>query len=170
MSPFFIGRTAALGLALSLPLTAQAQPTPNAAPGAATATPAAPGGARRERPHMTPEQRTQRMEQHLTRLREQLAITPAQQAQWEAFAKVSRDNASALHDRFQQRETQFARINAVENMADYAQIAEIHAIQLRQLATAFQVLYTGLSPDQQRAADAAFRMQRTPGAAQQGGR
>ena len=64
---------------------------------------------------------------------------------------------------FQQRETQFARIDAVENMADYATIAELHATQLRRLATAFQALYAVLSPEQQRSADFSFRTRRTPG-------
>jgi hypothetical protein len=139
---------------------AQTSPPPAAGPAAA-----APGAARRERAAMTPEQRAQRIENHLTQLRTQLAITPAQTAPWEAFAKVSRDNATELHDRFQQRETQFARISAVENMADYATIAELHATQLRRLATAFQTLYAALSPEQKQSADTAFRTRRTPGAA-----
>jgi Skp family chaperone for outer membrane proteins len=149
-------RTLALGLGLMLPLAAVAQ---------SSAPPATAGAARRERASMTPEQRAQRVENHLTQLRAQLAITPAQQAPWEAFAKVSRDNATELHDRFQQRETLFARITAVENMADYATIAELHATQLRRLATAFQALYAALSPEQKQSADAAFRTRRTPGSA-----
>ncbi|UPY37757.1 Spy/CpxP family protein refolding chaperone [Sediminicoccus sp. KRV36] len=162
---------AALGLTLLLPQTAGAQTggaqtggTQAAAP-AASATPPAQTAARRDRAPMTPEQRAQRVEAHLTQLRAQLAITPAQQPQWEAFAKISRDNATELHDRFQERETQFARITAVENMSDYAAIAELHAVQLRRLAVAFAAVYAVLSPEQQRGADAAFRTRRTPGAA-----
>lgn len=155
MSPF---RMAILGLGLSLPLAAMAQTsTPPAAQNA--------DAARRERASMTPEQRAQRMETHLAELRTQLAITPAQQAPWEAFASVSRANAIELHDRFQQRETQFARINAAENMADYATIAELRATQLRRISTVFQTLYAALSPEQQRSADKAFRSRQTPGAA-----
>ncbi|MEI6161019.1 MAG: Spy/CpxP family protein refolding chaperone [Roseococcus sp.] len=158
MSPF---RMATLGLGLMLPLAAVAQTSPPAAANPAAAS----GAARRERASMTPEQRAQRVEAHLTQLRAQLVITPSQAAAWDAFAKVSRDNATELHDRFQQRETQFARISAVENMADYATIAELHATQLRRLATAFQTLYAALSPEQQQSADTAFRTRRTPGAA-----
>jgi hypothetical protein len=155
MSPFRMA-IPTLVLSLVLPLAAMAQ---------TSAPPAAAGAARRESASMTPEQRAQRVETHLAQLRAQLAITPAQQAPWEAFAKISRDNATELHDRFQQRETQFSRINAVENMADYATIAELHATQLRRLATAFQALYAVLSPEQQRSADVGFRTRRTPGAA-----
>lgn len=155
MRPF---RMAILGLALSLPLAALAQTSaPSAAPNA--------DAARRERASMTPQQRAQRMETHLTELRAQLAITPAQQAPWEAYAEVSRANATELHNRFQQREAQFARINAAENMADYATIAELRATQLRRISTVFQTLYATLSAEQQLSADKAFRTRQTPGAA-----
>lgn len=155
MSPF---RMAILGLGLSLPLAALAQTNaPSAAPHA--------DAARRERASMTPQQRAQRMETHLTELRAQLAITPAQQAPWEAYAEVSRANATELHNRFQQREAQFARINAAENMADYATIAELRATQLRRISTVFQTLYATLSAEQQQSADKAFRARQTPGAA-----
>ena len=151
-------RIATLGLGLLLPLMAGAQTSPDAAS-------ATEGAARRERASMTPEQRTQRVEAHLTELHGQLAITPAQQAPWEGFAKASRENAAEMHARFQQRETRFTRLNALENMTDYAEIGELHATQLRRLATAFAALYATLSPAQQHSVDLAFRTRRTPGAA-----
>ena len=42
--------------------------------------PATPHTGRRERDNLTPEQRAARVERHLTQLRTQLAITPAQAA------------------------------------------------------------------------------------------
>lgn len=77
---------------------------------------------------------------------------------------MTRANSLELHDRFQQRETQFARINAAENMADYAAISELRAQHLRRLATAFQALYNTMSPKQKAGADAVFRTGRRPAA------
>jgi len=114
---------------------------------------------------MTPDQRSQIVEADLLELRNQLAITPAQQAQWEAFAKMTLDNATQLHERFRERSLNFARINAADNMADYATISELHAVQLRRLAGSFQTLYATLSPEQKVRADKALRDRRTPGAA-----
>jgi len=165
INPSF-ARLAALGLVLALPVAANAQPASTAAPQAGTPPIGSmPGAQHRERAAMTPQQRAQHVETHLTRLRTQLAITPAQQTQWEGYAKTTRDNATELYERFQQRETQFASISAADNMADYATISELHAVQLRRLAVSFQALYGTLSPEQKGRADTAFRSQRTPGTA-----
>jgi hypothetical protein len=153
---------------LSLPVAAIAQTSPAApAPAAVTQEPATAGTprtGRREHDNLTPEQRAARVEQHLTRLRTALSITPAQVAPWDTFASVTRANSVEMHDRFQQRETQFARMNASENMNDYAAISELHAQQLRRLAVAFQALYGTMSPEQRNAADAVFRMSPRPAA------
>jgi len=114
---------------------------------------------------MTPDQRSQIVEADLLELRNQLAITPAQQPQWEAFGKMTLDNATQLHERFRERSLNFSRVNAADNMAEYATISEMHAVQLRRLAVSFQTLYATLSPDQKVRADNALRDRRTPGAA-----
>jgi len=154
---------AALGLMVSLPFAASAQPASTATPQAASQ-PTNPSAARREEAAMTPAQRSALVEADLVQLRTQLAITPAQQTQWEAFAKITHENAIQLQERFQERAQKFARINAADNMTDYATISELHAVQLRRLAVSFQTLYASLSPEQKVRADNALRDRRTPGA------
>jgi hypothetical protein len=105
---------------------------------------------------------TQNMERHLTRLHTQLAITPAQQAPWDEFARQTRDNATELHARFQLRGTRLATMSAAENMVDYAQISELHAQELVKLGTSFGLLYATMSEAQKRGADAVFRTGRPP--------
>lgn len=144
---------AALILAAALPLTAQAQ-TPSTRPAEAP---------RARASEQTPEQRAQRTERHLTEMRSRLRITPAQMPQWDAFATATRENADEIHARFAERGAQMQRLNAAQNMADYAQIAELHARQLTRLAASFTALYATFSPDQQRDADAQFRNRRAPG-------
>jgi len=159
-------RLAAIGLIVGLPLTATAQPAATIRPEAATTAPAATlGAARREEAAMTQEDRGDLVQARLAELRENLAITPAQLPQWEAYAKTTHDNATEMHTRFRQRLTQFSTMDAATNMNDYAAVSELRAVQLRRVAVSFQALYATLSPQQQRSADEALRSRRTPGAA-----
>jgi len=99
----------------------------------------------------------ERVDQHIAELHKELRITPAQQAQWDQFAQVMRDNAKDMDDALQQRVSGFASMNAVENLQSYAQIAQQHAQDTQKLATAFQALYGDLSDAQKKNADTVFR-------------
>jgi protein CpxP len=98
-----------------------------------------------------------RVEQRIADLHARLHITPDQQAQWDKFAQVMRDNAQKMHQTVEDRATKIKSMNASDNMLSYAQIATQHAQDLQNLAAAFQPLYTSLSKDQQQTADAMFR-------------
>ena len=97
------------------------------------------------------------VEQRITRLHSQLHITPGQQAQWDQFAQVMRENAANMDKTLEQRSTGFATLNAADNMESYAQIAQQHAQDTQKLATAFQALYGSFSDDQKKNADTVFR-------------
>ena len=135
--------------AVALPMSAFAQ----------TETPVAgPTAAHKAKPPMAkPMSTTERVERHITRLHTQLQITPAQQAQWDQFAQVMRDNAQNMNQTIEERGTGFASMNAAENMQSYAKIAQQHADDTQKLATAFQALYASLSDDQKKNADTVFR-------------
>jgi len=152
------GRLLAFSLCLGLPLAALAQDQRAAA---TQAPPAAAQPARRA-PHLTPEQMMQRVEAHLTRLHSQLGITAAHDTQWQDFAKVTRDNAAAMRQRFTQRGTHLAQMSAADNMMDFAQISEQHAQEQLRLATSFRALYDAMSPEQRQRADVIFRTPRQP--------
>ncbi len=154
------GRLAALCLPvmLALPFAGQAQePRPPAA-----VAPASAATQQRRPPHLTQEQMMQNVEAHLARLRTLLGITPAQEPQWQEFTKVTRDNAIAMRQRFSQRGTRLAQMNAAENMLDYAQISEQLAQERMRLATTFRTLYDTMSADQKERADVIFRDQHRP--------
>lgn len=157
---------AALAAALLLPsmampgaALAQTQ-TPDAAP-AATAKPMGggmmAGHAMLARHGKAGVSAADRVEQHITQLHAQLRITAAQQAPWDQFAEVMRDNAKDMDHLLDQRQAGFASMNAVDNMQSYAQIAQQHAQDTQKLATAFQALYGSLSDEQKKNADVVFR-------------
>lgn len=152
------GRIAALSLCLGLPLAAAAQ-EPRAA---SVQAPAAAANQARRTQHLTQEQMMQQVETHLAALRTQLGITPAQEPQWQEFAKVQRENAMAMRQRFTQRGTQLAQMTAADNMMDYAQITELLAQERTRLATAFRGLYDVMSPEQKQRADVIFRTPHHP--------
>ncbi|OJY65113.1 MAG: hypothetical protein BGP12_03435 [Rhodospirillales bacterium 70-18] len=143
-------------------LSAVALPTGASAQAPATPPPAAaPIKPHRDR-MLTPEQRAQRVEQHIARLHTQLGITAAQQPQWDAFATVMRDNAANMTKTFDKRGASLATMNAAANMQSYADIAVAHAQDIQRLATSFQSLYDTMSDSQKHTADLLFRRQ--PGA------
>jgi septal ring factor EnvC (AmiA/AmiB activator) len=139
-----------LGIA---PLDAFAQSAPAAAPPAAVAPsvkPQALGG--------MPREQVDRIEAHITALHKQLRITPAQQAQWDQFAQVMRENARAMNQTFDERAARLASMNAADNMQSYAQMTEQHAQDVQKLAQAFQALYGTFSDEQKKNADSVFRV------------
>jgi len=97
------------------------------------------------------------VDQRITQMHQQLKITPQQEAAWDAFAKVMRDNATATDQAYKDRSTSLATMSAVDNMKSFAQIEQVRAQGVQNLATAFETLYSGLSDDQKKAADTLFR-------------
>lgn len=96
------------------------------------------------------------VERHIAELRRRLKVTPAQQPQWDAFAAVMRENA--IHaDRLYKSRAAAENMTALEDLRSYAGIAQAHADDVQRLVPAFQALYETLTPDQQHAADAAFK-------------
>jgi protein CpxP len=152
--------------ALALPAFAQTAPAAPApaqtapAPSATTPAPAAKGHVATRREHradLTPAQRAARVEARITSLHKQLAITTAQQPQWDAFAQVMRDNAKSMDKSFETRGSRLASMNAADNMQSYADVAVAHAQDVQRLATAFQSLYGSFSDSQKQTADMLFR-------------
>ncbi|MEM5317871.1 Spy/CpxP family protein refolding chaperone [Paraburkholderia sp. JHI869] len=102
-------------------------------------------------------QHQQRVEERITWLHTQLKITPEQEPQWKAFADVMRSNGETMASLFKQRAESESSRNALDDMKQYAQIAQAHADDMQKLVSAFDPLYTSLSPEQKKLADQAFR-------------
>jgi hypothetical protein len=99
------------------------------------------------------------IEQRIGALKTRLAITPAEEATWDAFAKTMRDNTTETDTLFAQRVGGASAMTAPENMHSYAQIARAYADNTERLSAAFDALYAGLSDTQKAAADTLFREQ-----------
>jgi hypothetical protein len=106
------------------------------------------------------------VEDRIAYLHAQLKITPAQETQWKAFADVMRGNGETMSQLFQQRKAA-TNVTALDDMKQYASIAQAHADGMKKLVDAFDPLYSSLSPEQKKLADATFHQ---PGAADGGHR
>lgn len=143
-------------MALSGGAFAQTATTPApAAPAPTTPAPAAPAQSKAQA--AKPASRADRIEKHIADMHAQLHVTAAQQAEWDQFAQVMRENAAGMNDTMEKRRTGFANMNAADNMESYAQIAEQHAQNMQKLATTFKVLYGSMSDEQKKNADMVFR-------------
>ncbi|HUW79896.1 MAG TPA: Spy/CpxP family protein refolding chaperone [Acidocella sp.] len=138
---------------LALPTAAFAQATPPASPGmSSNMAPQQPGAASTMTKSLS-----EKVKQHIARLHTQLGITTAEEPQWEQFAQVMRDNSAQMEQAFKERGETIGKMNAVEDMQSYAHLAQIHAANMQQLASAFKVLYDTFPDSQKKVADEVFR-------------
>jgi Spy/CpxP family protein refolding chaperone len=97
------------------------------------------------------------VEAQIARLHDQLHITDAQSAQFNAFAQVMRDNRNAHEALVKEKRRNEKTMTAVDDLNNYAEIAQAHAEGVKTLAAAFATLYASLSDDQKKTADEVFR-------------
>lgn len=96
----------------------------------------------------------QNVETDISSLHQQLQITPAQEAQFNAVAGVMRDNARAEGSAPKQPS---ANATAVDDLRAYIRYSELELGGLKKMLPALEGLYAVLSPAQKKAADAIFR-------------
>ena len=83
--------------------------------------------------------------------------TPAEQAQWDQFAEVMRDNAREMNKAAMEHAQQVPSMGAVEDLKSYEQLAEAHVQRLQKLIPAFESLYNTMPAQQKQVADQVFR-------------
>jgi len=98
--------------------------------------------------------RSMRVDKHITDLRAQLKITPAEQTQWDAVAQTMRDNANNLDKAMDKRED--ANGSAIDDLNAYGEVVQAHADGIKKLSAVFSTLYTAMSADQKKIADEVF--------------
>ncbi len=91
-------------------------------------------------------------ERQLAELQKRLAIPPAQQPQFDAFAQVVRQNSKEM-DALSQPDQQKTARNAVEDLRSSAQMAQAEADGLKRLQQPLEALYASLTDQQKRTAD-----------------
>jgi periplasmic protein CpxP/Spy len=97
-----------------------------------------------------------RVETRIKELHRNLKITAAQESQWNAFAKVMRDNAETVDTVLKERSENLHAMNAVDDLRSYQKLADAHANGLKKLVPAFEALYNTMSDEQKKNADAEF--------------
>jgi hypothetical protein len=118
-------------------------PAPASAPVSAASAPAGKAGHERN------------VEDRIAYLHSQLKITSAQESQWNTFADVMRSNGQTMGQLFQQRRAA-TNVSALDDMKQYATIAQAHADGMKKLVDAFDPLYNSFSPEQKKLADVTF--------------
>jgi hypothetical protein len=107
-------------------------------------------------PTRRPRAATDRVEHWIASLHDELHITPAQTAQWDAVAQVMRENAQSVHSLIQERSSHQSTMDAIADLRSYEQIAEAHADGIKRLLPSFQALYADMSDQQKKNADVVF--------------
>ncbi|MCC6468280.1 MAG: Spy/CpxP family protein refolding chaperone [Alphaproteobacteria bacterium] len=147
---------ALLGTALLAgPGLAQTSPQPQSPAAQAPArTKVAPGsGAQAARTYSTPE----RVEARIQDLHSKLAITQAQEPQWRQLAQTMRENAQAVESKAAEREKALQTMTVMDDLRSYEALAKVHAETMTKLVASFEPLYTAMSPEQKKRADAEFQ-------------
>lgn len=99
----------------------------------------------------------QMVDQRIAEMHSQLHITSAQEAKWNKFAGVMRNNAKQLDQDYQARADKLDSMNALQNMESYARIEKTRVNDVEKLVPAFRTLYASLTPQQKQTADQLFR-------------
>jgi Spy/CpxP family protein refolding chaperone len=98
---------------------------------------------------------TDRVEQHIKQLHDQLKITAAEEPQWTNVAQTMRDNAAQIDQLISKREAQDS-MTALDDLDSYAQITQANSDGVKKLAAVFAPLYNAMPDDQKRTADKVF--------------
>ena len=97
-----------------------------------------------------------RIEQRIKYLHDQLKITPAQEPQWKTFADTMRANGDTMGRLYRER-MESRNVSAVDDMKQYAELAQANADGAKKLADAFAPLYDSFPAEQKALADTTFR-------------
>lgn len=99
-----------------------------------------------------------RAEGRIAYLKAELKITPAQQAAFDRYAQVIRDNAAATQKAFQDMrgrrdQNNSQTMSAIDRVEQRAKLAQLRDQQQQAYLGAFRPLYASLSADQKKVAD-----------------
>ncbi len=127
------------------------KPAAKAPAAAAKTAPGSGGGAARV--YSTPE----RVEARINELHQKLAITAAQEPQWKELAETMRDNAANIESKAYEREKALQTMTVMDDLRSYETLAKAHADSMSKLVASFEPLYSAMSPEQKKKADAEFQ-------------
>ena len=144
-------RSVAVAALLSAPLAAapflaaHAQTAPTTQP--STANPAATAA----------DERAETVEQRITKLHQELKVTPDQEKKWNDVAQAMRDNAANMQKLVSEKKKQAPQeMTAIDDLETYQKFAQQHVDGLKNLTSAFKSLYGSMSDQQKKNADQVF--------------
>jgi len=105
---------------------------------------------------------TDRTEARIAQLHADLKITPAEEAQWGEVAQAMRDEATQMDELITRREAQQDLMSAVDDLNNYAELAQAHADGVKKMSTVFAPLYNTMTDDQKKIADEVFHPHQKP--------
>jgi hypothetical protein len=97
-----------------------------------------------------------RTEARIEQLHQALKITPAEEAQWGQVAQAMRDEATQMDQLITQRRAQQDMMSAVDDLNNYAELAQTHADGVKKMSAVFAPLYSSMSDEQKKLADEVF--------------
>lgn len=98
------------------------------------------------------------VDQRIQTLHTDLAITPAEEANWQAVAGVMRRNESTIRKMVEdRRQAPIQEVSAVDDLVTYQKFNQAHVDGLKDLIATFQVLYQSMPETQKVVADRVFR-------------
>jgi esterase/lipase len=112
--------------------------------------------------------RAETVEQRITNLHAALKITPDEETKWNGVAQAMRENAAAWQKVAAERAAQNQpSMTAVDDLKSYTKFAQAHVDGLKNLTTAFAILYDSMPDAQKKVADQVFQSSGRKGAAAQ---
>lgn len=96
------------------------------------------------------------VEARIADLHQALQITPAEEGQWAEVAQAMRDEAKQMDALIEERQSQQDMMSAVDDLNDYARIAQAHADGVKQMVAVFAPLYNSMPDAQKKIADQVF--------------
>lgn len=106
--------------------------------------------------HHANETGDERVEHRISDMHAKLQITPAQEEQWGKVAALMRENEKQM-DALTKTRAEKADMNAIDDLKSYRDISEAHTEGLKKFTPVFETLYSSMSDDQKKNADAIFR-------------
>ena len=108
------------------------------------------------KPHGARSQVSRGMGGYLASLHQALAITPAEEPLWGAFADSMKDTTAQLAQAYHQRRDKLPTMNALEDMNSFIDLEQMRLDGLKKSSAAFAALYQTMPADQKAVADKLF--------------
>ena len=108
------------------------------------------------------DERGETVEQRITKLHQELKITPDQETKWNDVAQAMRDNAANMDKLMtEKRQKGPQNMTAVDDLQTYQEFTQAHVDGLKNLISSFDKLYAGMPDAQKKIADEVFSSSRT---------